>query len=342
MNVLIVDDDQMICDGTARRLEKSGIKENTNITCAYSSEESFSNFEKKTIHVLFSDIRMNGLTGLELIEAVKRLQPYVICIIVTAYDQFQYAQQAIRVGVHEFLVKPCSGKEMRDQALRAVNRMKDSEPQRRRMLDEALRSAVCQASSPVEEIFRSYAMEAPRQVRVLRFTEPNAQLTVPQVGWQYTPREADFLLVDALPDDTLQALNANPMVLGISSPGRDLSELYREAGERRTDRQIVAMAMQFAREHICDQLDMAVVANAMNLSYSYFSRIFHGETGKTFSKYMQRLRVEEAGKMLLSGEKLVDIAAKLGYQNAANLTRAFNRELGMSPSQWLDQQSRRP
>ena len=88
-------------------------------------------FEKKTIHVLFSDIRMNGLTGLELIEAVKRLQPYVICIIVTAYDQFQYAQQAIRVGVHEFLVKPCSGREMRDQALHAVNRMQDSEPQRR-------------------------------------------------------------------------------------------------------------------------------------------------------------------------------------------------------------------
>lgn len=233
MNVLIVDDDQMICDGTARRLEKSGIQEITDITCAYSAEEAMAIFEKKTIHVLFSDIRMNGLTGLELIEAVKRLQPYVICIIVTAYDQFQYAQQAIRVGVHEFLVKPCSGREMRDQALHAMNRMQDSEPQRRRMLDEALR---------------------------------------------------------------------------------------------------------YAKEHICDQLDMAVVANAMNLSYSYFSRIFHEETGMTFSKYMQKLRIEEAGKMLLAGEKLVEIAAKLGYQNAANLTRAFTRELGMSPSQWMDRQ----
>ena len=81
-------------------------------------------------------------------------------------------------------------------------------------------------------------------------------------------------------------------------------------------------------------------ANAMNLSYSYFSRIFHEETGMTFSKYMQKLRIEEAGKMLLAGEKLVEIAAKLGYQNAANLTRAFTRELGMSPSQWMDRQIR--
>lgn len=338
MNVLIVDDDQMICDGTARRLEKSGIQEITDITCAYSAEETMAIFEKKTIHVLFSDIRMNGLTGLELIEAVKRLQPYVICIIVTAYDQFQYAQQAIRVGVHEFLVKPCSGREMRDQALHAVNRMQDSEPQRRRMLDEALRSAAIQASSPVDEIFRYHAMEAPRQIRVLRFSGTGASLPLPEGTWRYIPKEADFLLLDALPDAALGMLKTNPEVAGISSPGSDLYALYQEAGEQRTDRQIVATAMRYAKEHICDQLDMAVVANAMNLSYSYFSRIFHEETGMTFSKYMQKLRIEEAGKMLLAGEKLVEIAAKLGYQNAANLTRAFTRELGMSPSQWMDRQ----
>ena len=46
MNVLIVDDDQMICDGTARRLEKSGIQEITDITCAYSAEEAMAIFEK--------------------------------------------------------------------------------------------------------------------------------------------------------------------------------------------------------------------------------------------------------------------------------------------------------
>ena len=39
-----------------------------------------------------------------------------------------------------------------------------------------------------------------------------------------------------------------------------------------------------------------------------------------------------------NGEKLVDIAEKLCYQNAANLTRSFTREFGMSPSRWLEQQ----
>ena len=336
MRVLIVDDDQMICDGTARRLEKCGIADIDSICCAYSGEEALSVFQKETVHVLFSDIRMNGLTGLELIQAAKQLQPYTVCVVVTAYDQFQYAQQAIRVGVHDFLVKPCSGREMREQALRAVNCMTDTEPQRRRQLEEALCAAVRQAGAPANELFRYYAMEAPEQLRLVRFSSPDVRWQ-PPTGWSYRPLNADFALIAA------NAVPPSPEsnVLGISDAGSNLYALYQQAGEQGSNHQIVARARQYVQEHLCEPLDMAMVANVMNLSYSYFSRVFHEETGMTFSKYLQRLRLEEAGRRLLSGEKLVDIAAHLHYQNAANLSRAFAREMGLSPSQWVERQARR-
>lgn len=336
MRVLIVDDDQMICDGTARRLEKCGIADIDSICCAYSGEEALSVFQKETVHVLFSDIRMNGMTGLELIQAAKQLQPYTVCVVVTAYDQFQYAQQAIRVGVHDFLVKPCSGREMREQALRAVNCMTDTEPQRRRQLEEALCAAVRQAGAPANELFRYYAMEAPEQLRLVRFSSPDVRWQ-PPTGWSYRPLNADFALIAA------NAVPPSPEsnVLGISDAGSNLYALYQQAGEQGSNHQIVARARQYVQGHLCEPLDMAMVANVMNLSYSYFSRVFHEETGMTFSKYLQRLRLEEAGRLLLSGEKLVDIAAHLHYQNAANLSRAFAREMGLSPSQWVEKQARR-
>lgn len=336
MRVLIVDDDQMICDGTARRLEKCGIADIDSICCAYSGEEALSVFQKETVHVLFSDIRMNGMTGLELIQAAKQLQPYTVCVVVTAYDQFQYAQQAIRVGVHDFLVKPCSGREMREQALRAVNCMTDTEPQRRRQLEEALCAAVRQAGAPANELFRYYAMEAPEQLRLVRFSSPDVRWQ-PPTGWSYRPLNADFALIAA------NAVPPSPEsnVLGISDAGCNLYALYQQAGEQGSNHQIVARARQYVQEHLCEPLDMAMVANVMNLSYSYFSRVFHEETGMTFSKYLQRLRLEEAGRLLLSGEKLVDIATHLHYQNAANLSRAFAREMGLSPSQWVEKQARR-
>ena len=226
MRVLIVDDDQMICNGTARRLEKCGIADLDSICCAYSGEEALSIFQKETVHVLFSDIRMNGMTGLELIQAAKQLQPYTVCVVVTAYDQFQYAQQAIRVGVHDFLVKPCSGREMREQALHAVNCMTDTEPRRRRLLDEALCAAVRQAGAPVNELFRYYAMEAPEQLRLVRFSSPDVRWQ-PQPGWSYHPLNADFALIAAnvIPPST------EGNVLGISDAGSTLYALYQQAGE---------------------------------------------------------------------------------------------------------------
>ncbi len=335
MRVLIVDDDQMICNGTARRLEKCGIADLDSICCAYSGEEALSIFQKETVHVLFSDIRMNGMTGLELIQAAKQLQPYTVCVVVTAYDQFQYAQQAIRVGVHDFLVKPCSGREMREQALHAVNCMTDTEPRRRRLLDEALCAAVRQAGAPVNELFRYYAMEAPEQLRLVRFSSPDVRWK-PQPGWSYHPLNADFALIAAnvIPPST------ESNVLGISDAGSNLCALYQQACEQSSsNHQIVVRAQQYVQGHLCEPLDMAMVANVMNLSYSYFSRIFHEETGMPFSKYLQRLRLEEAGRRLLSGEKLVDIATHLHYQNAANLSRAFAKEIGLSPSQWVEQQT---
>ena len=336
MRVLIVDDDQMICDGTARRLEKCGIADIDSICCAYSGEEALSVFQKETVHVLFSDIRMNGMTGLELIQAAKQLQPYTVCVVVTAYDQFQYAQQAIRVGVHDFLVKPCSGREMREQALRAVNCMTDTEPQRRRQLEEALCAAVRQAGAPANELFRYYAMEAPEQLRLVRFSSPDVRWQ-PPTGWSYRPLNADFALIAA----TAVPPSTESNVLGVSDAGSNLYALYQQAGEQGSNHQIVAKARQYVQGHLCEPLDMAMVANVMNLSYSYFSRVFHEETGMTFSKYLQRLRLEEAGRLLLSGEKLVDIATHLHYQNAANLSRAFAREMGLSPSQWVEKQARR-
>lgn len=80
---------------------------------------------------------------------------------------------------------------------------------------------------------------------------------------------------------------------------------------------------------------MAVIANQLNMSYAYFSRIFRKETGQTFSEYILDKRLEETCHLLLMGERLVDIAAKLGYQNPGNLTRSFTKKYGISPSKWL-------
>ena len=129
--------------------------------------------------------------------------------------------------------------------------------------------------------------------------------------------------------------------LGIPAMLRTLSEeiaAIRRAGTQPDALNPVPYAKHYAQEHLYEQIDMAVLANRLNLSYAYFSRIFREQAGTTFSRYLLSLRMQEVCRLLLNGEKLVDIAEKLCYQNAANLTRSFTREFGMSPSRWLEQQ----
>lgn len=62
------------------------------------------------------------MDGLELVERAMALHPQLQAIILSGYDTFQYAQQAIKTGVMEYLLKPCSQEELTSALERACGR----------------------------------------------------------------------------------------------------------------------------------------------------------------------------------------------------------------------------
>ncbi|AIQ34896.1 hypothetical protein R50345_09920 [Paenibacillus sp. FSL R5-0345] len=56
--------------------------------------------------IVFTDIRMPGMDGLELITEIKKVHPDTLFIIISGYNDFEYAREALRLGVREFLLKP--------------------------------------------------------------------------------------------------------------------------------------------------------------------------------------------------------------------------------------------
>ena len=70
--------------------------------------------EETAPDILITDIRMPGCSGLELIEEVKKTQPGLEIIIISGYAHFEYARQAIKYGVGDYLLKPINKKELCD------------------------------------------------------------------------------------------------------------------------------------------------------------------------------------------------------------------------------------
>ena len=73
--------------------------------------------------IIFLDITMPGITGLELLQHLQSLKLEVQCIIVSAYDKKEYYQEAIRLKLTDYLLKPMLKKELCDAVARARERM---------------------------------------------------------------------------------------------------------------------------------------------------------------------------------------------------------------------------
>lgn len=76
------------------------------IGCAKNGLEALEIMEESKPSVLFTDIQMPRLSGLELIEQVTKKFPNLHIVIVSGYDVFDYARQALRYGVKDYLLKP--------------------------------------------------------------------------------------------------------------------------------------------------------------------------------------------------------------------------------------------
>ena len=109
--VFLVDDEPSIREGltTIIEWEKYGFQV---IATAASGREAISRFEELEPDLTIIDIRMPGMTGLDVIEEVRRNHPDSHFLILSGYADFDYAKKAISFGVDGYLLKPVDEEEI--------------------------------------------------------------------------------------------------------------------------------------------------------------------------------------------------------------------------------------
>lgn len=109
--VLIIDDEEIVCRGLREfvKWNDHGF-EVTDI--AYSADEALSILEKKYVDVIFTDIKMPGKTGLDLLEIVSKEYPDIKPVILSGHSDFQFAKKALQYGAVDYLTKPVNLKEV--------------------------------------------------------------------------------------------------------------------------------------------------------------------------------------------------------------------------------------
>jgi response regulator RpfG family c-di-GMP phosphodiesterase len=102
LRVLIVDDEPAYRKMLAMVLAQVGI------SCAQASggEEALHLLKTQELDAVISDLRMPGMSGMELLDEVRRLYPHIVFLVVTGTDDIQVGIRAMQLGADDYLVKP--------------------------------------------------------------------------------------------------------------------------------------------------------------------------------------------------------------------------------------------
>ncbi|HZK83466.1 MAG TPA: response regulator [Desulfosporosinus sp.] len=115
MKLLVVDDEPLELEQLTHMIkQKWPIWE---IHCAEETSQALKLSREQKFVLAFIDIHLPGISGLELIETLKRENPNLSFVITTAYQNFAYAQKSIKLGVVDYIVKPIIASEL-DEAIK--------------------------------------------------------------------------------------------------------------------------------------------------------------------------------------------------------------------------------
>lgn len=125
--VLLIDDENIIVEGL-RRVVRWADYNCQVVGTACDAEEGIRLIREQRPHILFTDIRMPGRDGLAMIAAIRSEFPDMQVAILTGYRDFSYAQEAIRLGVTRFLLKPSKMEEIREALTVMTERLDRQQP----------------------------------------------------------------------------------------------------------------------------------------------------------------------------------------------------------------------
>ncbi|SHL26182.1 two-component system, response regulator YesN [Anaerocolumna jejuensis DSM 15929] len=130
MKVLVVDDNRYIVRGLAHSSiwKEIGIKD---VYTAYSRSQALEILEKEEVTILLCDIEMPGGSGLELVKEAREKAWRGQVIFLTSYAEFSYAQEAIRLGSIDYLLKPVEAHTLKKAVIQAIKLCEYEESQQK-------------------------------------------------------------------------------------------------------------------------------------------------------------------------------------------------------------------
>ena len=133
--VMIVEDEELILQGIKNIVHWNELELQL-VHMAHSGQEALEMWKKEPVDIILTDIEMPEMSGLELLKKIRSEEELVRFIILTGYDDFEYAREAIHLEVENYILKPINEEELEKQLKEAAAKLEELEKKKIRYIDE--------------------------------------------------------------------------------------------------------------------------------------------------------------------------------------------------------------
>ncbi|MCM3112177.1 response regulator [Lederbergia lenta] len=360
-NLLIVDDEPFIVDGLAA-LDWN----NVNIDQVYkatSGKTALQIMAQKKVDIIITDIKMPDMTGIEFIRKLG-LGRKSKTIFLSGYAEFEYAKQALKLEVFDYLLKPVTDDELYDAVLRAGKAL--SQEQIKVNSYEEVMTAFMPISEHVGEVKPFYCLyENPQLIHLLdggrwntveeKLNNIFSQLHLNNYHSNEFVMQTYFMISNSfiyfahkngqLLIDIIGRNFGNMFHAAQSGDIRRLSSLTFEAlGIIKKDikkedhthhKSVIEQVQEYVKQNLGSDVSLQSVSEHVYLHPAYLSKVYKAETGEGFSEYLNNQKMERAAYLLKeTKEKVYEISVSLGYNDPSYFIKRFKNHYGVTPQEY--------
>lgn len=353
--VLIVDDSSVERKGIRRLLGK--YPQEFRIYEASNGSQAWEFLQSKECDIVFTDVRMPVMDGIELLKLIKNFNKNIQTIIFSAYSDFEYTGKAIENNVDFYILKPIKVAEFYKVMDKTVERLQQIR-QNQNEQDEIIKNMVrydtqfqsVTGTDVTATVLNAIALEKWERVPLLveelfeKLEEEKAlsflyirQIIVAILKKLYahvsdTKKGTIYQVVD-----NLNVLNNMEILKSFTL--ENITEICKNLMGGKTENVIqnplVKQMLERIHQQYAEDISLDMIASDTNLSAKYLGRLFKEEMGIGFVKYLTNYRLEIAKKLLRqTNKKIAEISNEVGIHDSSYFCFVFRKRFDLSPEQY--------
>ncbi|MDY0213608.1 MAG: sigma-54 dependent transcriptional regulator [Desulfuromonadaceae bacterium] len=206
--ILIIEDDESLRRVLEFNLEEVGYR----VLTASEGEGGLETFRTERPPLVITDIQMPGISGIEVLKAVKAEAPETLVIVITAYGSVEKAVEAMKLGAYDYLTKPFGRDELRltvDKALSYYGLQEENARLRTELSDQIDFTSIVGISEAMQQVFGMVRRVAATEASVLILGESGTgkELVARAIHYGSERRDGPFVPVNcaAIPSELLES-----------------------------------------------------------------------------------------------------------------------------------------